>query len=70
MVMAQLEKELERSGYPTRDLDIHAFGEEDVEIEATLTATSVDGEELDALVRRLAALPAVRQAFWSPSTTE
>jgi putative Mg2+ transporter-C (MgtC) family protein len=70
MVMAQLEKELERSGYPTRDLDIHAFGEEDVEIEATLAATSVDGEELDALVRRLAALPAVRQAFWSPSTTE
>jgi putative Mg2+ transporter-C (MgtC) family protein len=70
MVMAQLEKELERSGYPTRDLDIHAFGEEDVEIEATLAATSVDGEELDALVKRLAALPAVRQAFWSPSTTE
>jgi putative Mg2+ transporter-C (MgtC) family protein len=70
MVMAQLERELERSGYPTRDLDIHAFGEEDVEIEATLAATSVDGEELDALVRRLTALPAVRQAFWSPSTTE
>jgi putative Mg2+ transporter-C (MgtC) family protein len=70
MVMAQLEKELERSGYPTRDLDIHAFGEEDVEIEATLASTSVDGEELDALVKRLAALPSVRQAFWSPSTTE
>jgi hypothetical protein len=56
--------------YPTHDLDIHAFGEEDVEIEATLAATSVDGDELDALVKRLAALPAVRQAFWSPSTTE
>jgi putative Mg2+ transporter-C (MgtC) family protein len=70
MVMAQLEKELERSSYPTRDLDIHAFGEEEVEIEATLASTSVDGEELDALVKRLAALPAVRQAFWSPSTTE
>lgn len=70
MVMAQLEEELERSSYPTRDLDIHAFGEEDVEIEATLVATSVDGDDLDALVKRLAALPAVRQAFWSPSTTE
>ncbi len=70
MVMAQLEEELERSNYPTHDLDIHAFGQEDVEIEATLAATSVDGDELDALVRRLAALPAVRQAFWSPSTTE
>jgi putative Mg2+ transporter-C (MgtC) family protein len=70
MVMAQLERELERSSYPTRNLDIHAFGEEEVEIEATLAATSVDGEELDALVKRLAALPSVRQAFWSPSTTE
>lgn len=70
MVMAQLEEELERSNYPTRGLDLHAFGQEEVEIEATLAVTSVDGDELDALVQRLAALPAVRQAFWSPSTTE
>lgn len=70
MVMAQLEQELERSKFPARDLGIHAFGDEDVEIEATLAATSVDGDELDALAKRLAALPAVRQAFWSPSTTE
>jgi putative Mg2+ transporter-C (MgtC) family protein len=68
--MAQLADELERSNYPTRDLDIHAFGEADVEIEATLAVTSVDGAELDALVKRLAALPSVRQAFWSLSTTE
>jgi hypothetical protein len=27
-------------------------------------------EELDALVKRLAAIPSVRRAFWSPSTTE
>jgi len=66
MVMA----ELERSNYPTGDLGIHAFGQEEIEIEATLAATSVDGEELDALVRRLATLPAVRQAFWCPSTSE
>ena len=70
MVMAQLEDELERSSYPARDLDIHPFGQDEVEIEATLGATSVDGDELDALTQRLAALPAVRQAFWSPSTTE
>lgn len=70
MVMAQLEEELERSSYPTRDLNIHAFGQDEVEIEASLSATSVDGDELDALVARLAALPAVHQAFWSPSTTE
>jgi len=70
MVMAQLEEELERNNYPARDLDIHAFGNDEVEIEATLAATSVNGEELDALTQRLAELPAVRQAFWSPSTTE
>ena len=70
MVMAELEEELERNNYPTRDLDIHAFGNDEVEIEATLAATSVNGEELDALTQRLAELPAVRQAFWSPSTTE
>ena len=69
-VMAQLEAELERANYPARDLDIHAFGTEDVEIEATLAATSVDGDELDAIVRNLAAKPAVKQAFWSPSSME
>lgn len=69
-VLAALEAELERSQYPVRDLEVRAFGEEDVEIEATLTVTSVDGDELDRLVARLADLPAVRQAFWSPSTSE
>lgn len=67
-VMVQLEAELERANYPVRDLDIHAFGGEDVEIEATLAATSVDGDELDAIVRNLASKPAVKQAFWSPSS--
>ncbi len=70
MVMAQLEEELERCSYPTRDLGVHAFGQDEVEIEATLAATSVDGDDLDALVKRLSTLPAVKQAFWSPSTTE
>lgn len=69
-VLALLEAELERHRYPVRDLQVHAFGEDDVEIEATLTVTSVDGEELDALVARLMRQPAVRQAFWSASTTE
>lgn len=70
LVMARLEQELERSSYPTSDLNLHAFGQDEVEIEATLAATSVDGEELDAVVQRIATLSAVRQAFWSPSTSE
>lgn len=36
MVMAQIEEELERSSHPIRDLDLHAFGQDEVEIEATL----------------------------------
>lgn len=61
---------LEASNHPTRDLVVHAFGANDIEIEAVLMATSVDGDELDAVVARLSACEAVSQAFWSPSTTE
>ncbi len=68
--LAMLELELERSNYPTRDLDIHAFGEDTVEIEATLAVTSVEGDDLDALVRRLTASPQIQQEFWSQRTTE
>ncbi|NCE83792.1 MgtC/SapB family protein [Pseudomonas sp. Q1] len=68
-IMKALEVNLENGRYPVRDLEVHAFGEDDVEIEATLTVTSIDGDELEALIRKLAAVPGVRQAFWSPSTT-
>lgn len=70
MVMAQVEAELARGSLPARKVVLRPFGQDEVEIEATLTATSVDGEQMDALVQRMAALPAVQQAFWSPSTTE
>ncbi|WP_277589286.1 MgtC/SapB family protein [Pseudomonas chlororaphis] len=69
-VFALLEAELERSNYPASDIDVHAFGNDDMEIEATLATTSVDGDELDALVARLSTSALVEQAFWSPSTTE
>jgi len=69
-VLAALESELEQRRYPVQDLQIKAFGDDDVEIEATLTVTSVDGGELDALVRKLTAIAAVKQAFWNTSTTE
>ena len=52
-VLAMLETELERSNYPASDVDVHAFGTDEIEIEATLATTSVDGDELDALVTRL-----------------
>ncbi|MGE8350215.1 MAG: MgtC/SapB family protein [Pseudomonas protegens] len=69
-VFALLEAELARSNYPASDVDVHAFGNDEVEIEATLATTSVDGDELDALVARLSTSSLVHQTFWSPSTTE
>lgn len=67
---SQLEAALDNAQLPTNDLGVHAFGNDAVEIEAELTATSINGEEMDAIVQKLAALDCVSQAFWSPSTTE
>ncbi|HKT36049.1 MAG TPA: MgtC/SapB family protein [Nitrospira sp.] len=61
-----LRDELRRS-HQAHDLTIHAFGEREIEIEATLASTSVNRDELDALVKRLTASPVISQAFWSPS---
>ncbi|MGC8702501.1 MAG: MgtC/SapB family protein [Thiomonas sp.] len=68
--LERVEQALEAAGYPIRELQQHAFGQQEVEIEATLMATSVDGEALDAVVGGLSRLPQVHQAFWSPSTSE
>lgn len=65
-----LEDALEQASYPPQEIDIELFGEDDVEIAAILLATSVDPEELDALVSALRAQPSVREAFWSTSAAE
>jgi putative Mg2+ transporter-C (MgtC) family protein len=69
-VLAILEKALEDLHYPTHDLEVHAFGDDDVKIQATLAATAVDGVVMETMVKRLADLPMVSQAYWSASTTE
>jgi putative Mg2+ transporter-C (MgtC) family protein len=68
--MQLLEDSLSAAQLPAGDLMVRAFDAEDVAIEMTLLATSVDGEIMDALVERLGESPAVRQAFWSQSTSE
>lgn len=68
--MRLLEDTLETAGYSTRDVLVHAFGDDAVEIEAVLLAGGVDGDELDRMVQQLAEQPYINQAFWSPSTTE
>ncbi|AYQ29590.1 MULTISPECIES: MgtC/SapB family protein [unclassified Polaromonas] len=69
-VLAILEKSLEALHYPTNDLEVYAFGEEGVKIQATLVAIAVDGAAMDRLVAQLGDLPMVSQAYWSASTTE
>jgi putative Mg2+ transporter-C (MgtC) family protein len=68
LAIAMLQDVLEHGGYPPGDIDIKPFGDEEVVIEATLAAQSVQGDEMDALVQQLSLKPGVRQAFWSPST--
>ncbi|CAM3842796.1 Protein MgtC [Roseateles saccharophilus] len=68
--LTRLEAALEAVAYPTQDLIIHALGSDAVEIEAVLTASALDGHQLDAVVAELSAQDCVTQAFWSPSTTE
>ncbi|MCW0389317.1 Protein MgtC [Xanthomonas sacchari] len=56
---------LEEAHYPAREVEQHPFGQKDVEIAATLYATAVRAEELDAVVQRLEGEPGVQQAFWN-----
>ncbi|TVQ91132.1 MAG: MgtC/SapB family protein [Chromatiaceae bacterium] len=65
-----LEEALEQASYPPQQIDIELFGQDDVEIAAILLATSVDPDELDALISDLRAQPSVREAFWSTSANE
>ncbi|SDH72573.1 MgtC/SapB family protein [Propionivibrio dicarboxylicus] len=66
----RLEEALATAALPVNDLVIHAFGDDAIEIEAVLTATSVDGSVMDQIVDELSPLDCVSQIFWSPSTSE
>lgn len=52
--LAHLEKALEDANLPARDYEIHAFGNDSVEIETVIALTSVDGAVLDAVIKELA----------------
>lgn len=68
--LSELDALLEAAGYPLGDLDVEPFGDDDVEINATLLSTSVDSAELDLIIAQLIGKPYIKQAFWNPSTTE
>ena len=61
---------LEASSYPVRDVDQHAFGQADTEIEVKLYATAVEASELDRVIGQLDLQTGVRQAFWNASAEE
>jgi putative Mg2+ transporter-C (MgtC) family protein len=61
---------LEEAGYQTQDVKVHQFGLDDIEIQAVLTASAVDGDEMDQLIAKITDQDFVTQAFWSPSTKD
>lgn len=64
VVMDELNLTLKHHNYPPKDIDVTPFGEKEVEIEATLIATSIEAEEAQHIINHLNAMPQVRQAFW------
>jgi putative Mg2+ transporter-C (MgtC) family protein len=66
-----LAERLEAAAYPIRDLEeIVRESEGEVELVATLTATSVDAQELDAVTLALEKSPGVEHATWSARTSD
>ncbi|SFR61046.1 MgtC/SapB family protein [Thiomicrospira sp. ALE5] len=61
---------LEKANYPFQDVEINAFGEHEVEIEAKLVSQSIDGDDFDKVIDRLKRSPFTTQVFWSASTSE
>lgn len=61
---------LEAAAYPVREIEELERGEGEVELVATLTSTSVDPKELDAVAAALGKLAGVEHASWSAQTSE
>lgn len=65
-----LVERLEAANYPLRDVDVLERGEEEVELVATLAATSVDPLELDEVTRQLEKADGVAYATWTSSAVD
>ena len=64
-----LESMLDDANYAFSNLEIEAFGDDAVIIEVVLAASSVNGDDLDLLVSKIAKPAYITQAYWTPSTT-
>lgn len=67
-VMDELNLALKKHNFPAKDINVHPFGDKDVEIEAMLIASSIESEEIQPIIELLNAMPEVRQAFWDKNT--
>ncbi|WP_336485778.1 MgtC/SapB family protein [Methylobacterium nigriterrae] len=65
-----LVERLEAASYPVGGIEVVERGEEAVEVVATLMATAVEAEELDAVTAALARAPGIRHATWSVQTAD
>jgi putative Mg2+ transporter-C (MgtC) family protein len=61
---------LEQAQYPLGDVNVEPFGDDDVEITATLLSTSADSAVLERIAAQLTAMPYIKQAYWNQSITE
>ena len=64
-----LVEKLEAANYPVRDVE-EVDRDDEIELVATLSATSVKADELDVVTSQLAALAGVLHATWSSRSTD
>jgi len=63
-------EKLEAANYPLRDLDVLERAEDEVELVATLAATSVEAAELDEVTRQLEKTKGVSYATWTSNSAD
>jgi putative Mg2+ transporter-C (MgtC) family protein len=63
-------EKLETANYPVREVEELERGDEVVELIATLTSTSVDPNELDAVAADIGKIAGVEHASWTAQTSE
>lgn len=68
--MITVESLLDGHDYPVADLEVKPFGDEDIEINATLLSTSVSSDALDHMLQHLHGKAFIKQAFWNPSAID
>jgi putative Mg2+ transporter-C (MgtC) family protein len=63
-------EKLEAADYPVREIEELERGDDEAELVAILTSTSVDPKELDAVATELENIPGVEHASWTAQTSE